>query len=107
MTPCTTNPPAGCVLGACPVSATCGRIRAHVHAVFYHYSLNAIWYDMIIRIATSTDADDLARMNLAFNGVTDSAGQIVARLVACAEIETAILAELDDQVGGFACVRVV
>ena len=62
---------------------------------------------MIIRLATPADAEDLARMNAAFNGVSDSAAQIAARLVACADIETAILAESDGQVGGFACVRVV
>src|SRR6478672_8617236 len=62
---------------------------------------------MIIRTATPADAADLARMNAAFNGVSDSAAQIAARLAACADIETAILAELDGQVGGFACVRVV
>jgi ribosomal protein S18 acetylase RimI-like enzyme len=62
---------------------------------------------MIIRLATPADAGELARMNAAFNGVFDSAAQIAARLAACADIETAILAELDGQVGGFACVRVV
>jgi GNAT superfamily N-acetyltransferase len=62
---------------------------------------------MIIRVATPADAGDLARMNAAFNGVFDSAAQIAARLVACAEIEIALVAELDSQVGGFACVRVV
>ena len=62
---------------------------------------------MIIRLATPADADALARMNAAFNGVFDSGAQIAARLAACADIETAILAELDGQVGGFACVRVV
>jgi len=62
---------------------------------------------MIIRTAIPADATDLARMNAAFNGVSDSAAQIAARLVACADIETAILAELDGRVGGFACVRVV
>jgi ribosomal protein S18 acetylase RimI-like enzyme len=62
---------------------------------------------MIIRIATPADAGDLARMNAAFNGVFDTAEQIAARLAAYADIETAILAELDGQVGGFACVRVV
>lgn len=62
---------------------------------------------MIIRSATTADAGELARLNAAFNDVSDSAAQIAARLVACAEIETAILAELDGQVGGFACVRVV
>jgi GNAT superfamily N-acetyltransferase len=62
---------------------------------------------MIIRLAIPADAADLARMNAAFNGVSDSAAQIAARLVACAEIETALVAELDGQVGGFACLRVV
>jgi ribosomal protein S18 acetylase RimI-like enzyme len=62
---------------------------------------------MIIRLAIPADAGDLARMNAAFNGVSDSAVQVAARLVACAEIETALVAELDGQVGGFACVRVV
>ena len=62
---------------------------------------------MIIRLATPADAADLARMNAAFNGIFDSAAQIAARLAACADIETAILAELDGQAGGFACVRVV
>ena|SRR5689334_4426771 len=62
---------------------------------------------MIIRLATPADAGELARMNAAFNGVFDSAAQIAVRLAACADIETAILAELDGQVGGFACVRVV
>jgi GNAT superfamily N-acetyltransferase len=60
-----------------------------------------------IRPATPADAGDLARMNAAFNGVSDSAAQIAARLAACVDIETAILGELDGQVGGFACVRVV
>ncbi|MEO7909079.1 MAG: GNAT family N-acetyltransferase [Roseiflexaceae bacterium] len=62
---------------------------------------------MIIRLATPADADDLARMNAAFNGVLDSAAQIAASLVACAEIESALVADLDGQIGGFACVRVV
>jgi GNAT superfamily N-acetyltransferase len=62
---------------------------------------------MIIRAATPADAGDLARMNAAFNGVFDSAAQIAARMAACAEIEIALVAELDGQVGGFACVRVV
>ena len=62
---------------------------------------------MIIRVATPADAGDLARMNAAFNGVLDSAAQIAARLAACARIETALVAELDGQIGGFACVRIV
>jgi ribosomal protein S18 acetylase RimI-like enzyme len=62
---------------------------------------------MIIRLATPADAEDLARMNAAFNGVLDRAAQIAARMAACAEIETALVAELDGKVGGFACLRVV
>jgi ribosomal protein S18 acetylase RimI-like enzyme len=62
---------------------------------------------MIIRVATPADAGELARMNAAFNGVFDSAAQIAARMAACVEIEIALVAELDGQVGGFACVRVV
>ena len=62
---------------------------------------------MIIRAAIPADAGDLARMNAAFNGVSDSAAQIAARMAACADVETAILAEWDGYVGGFACVRVV
>ena len=60
-----------------------------------------------IRLATSADAPALARMNEAFNGVSDTAEQIAARIVACAAIETPIVAELEGQIGGFACVRVV
>jgi GNAT superfamily N-acetyltransferase len=60
-----------------------------------------------IRVATAADAPALARMNEAFNGMTDSAAQIAARIIACAPIETPIVAELEGQIGGFACVRVV
>ena len=62
---------------------------------------------MIIRSATSADAGELARMNAAFNGVSDSAAQIAARLAACAAIESVLVAELDGQIAGFACLRVV
>jgi ribosomal protein S18 acetylase RimI-like enzyme len=62
---------------------------------------------VIIRHATPADAPALARMNEAFNGASDPAEQIAARLVACAAIETPLLAELDGQAIGFACVRVV
>jgi ribosomal protein S18 acetylase RimI-like enzyme len=62
---------------------------------------------MIIRPATLADAGDLARMNAAFNGVSDSAAQIAERLAACAEIETVLVAELDGHVAGFVCLRVV
>jgi GNAT superfamily N-acetyltransferase len=60
-----------------------------------------------IRNAAPADAPALARMNAAFNGVSDPAEQIAMRLAACADFETPILAELDGQAIGFACVRVV
>ncbi|HEU5102741.1 MAG TPA: GNAT family N-acetyltransferase [Roseiflexaceae bacterium] len=60
-----------------------------------------------IRHASPADAPALARMNAAFNGVSDPAERIAARLAACAAIETPLLAELDGQTAGFTCVRVV
>jgi ribosomal protein S18 acetylase RimI-like enzyme len=60
-----------------------------------------------IRLATSADAPALARMNEAFNGASDTAEQIAVRIAACAAIETPIVAELQGQICGFACVRVV
>jgi ribosomal protein S18 acetylase RimI-like enzyme len=62
---------------------------------------------MITRPATPADVAALARMNAAFNDVSDPPEQIAARLLACREIETPILAELDGQACGFACVRLV
>ena len=63
--------------------------------------------DLHIRIATPADAAALARLNEEFNGVFATAEQIAARLIACQDIETPILAELDGQVRGFACVRLI
>jgi ribosomal protein S18 acetylase RimI-like enzyme len=60
-----------------------------------------------IRPAAPADAPALARLNEAFNGVSDTAERIAARLAACAAIETPLLAELDGRIGGFACLRVV
>jgi len=62
---------------------------------------------MHIRIASPADAAALARMNQAFNAVNDAPEQLAARLLACQDIETPIVAELDGQVCGFACVRIV
>jgi ribosomal protein S18 acetylase RimI-like enzyme len=62
---------------------------------------------MHIRIATAADADALARMNGAFNGVYDAPEQLAARLLACRDIETPILVEIERQICGFACVRIV
>jgi ribosomal protein S18 acetylase RimI-like enzyme len=62
---------------------------------------------MHIRIATPADAAALARLNQAFNGVNDAPEQLATRLLACQDIETPIVAELDGQICGFACVRIV
>jgi ribosomal protein S18 acetylase RimI-like enzyme len=62
---------------------------------------------MIIRIATPDDAPALARLNAAFNGVDDPPEQLAARMPAVRGIETALLAELDGELAGFACLRIV
>jgi ribosomal protein S18 acetylase RimI-like enzyme len=60
-----------------------------------------------IRAATPADAPALAQFNAAFNGVHDPPEQIAARMAAAGALETALLAEVDGQVAGFACLRVV
>ena len=62
------------------------------------------------RIAESTDAAgmaELVRMNTLFNGASDSAEQIAARLKDPRRVETVILAETDDRIVGFAALRIV
>lgn len=60
-----------------------------------------------IRAATPADAPALAAFNAAFNGVHDPPEQLAARMAAASALETALLAEDDGQVAGFACLRVV
>jgi len=63
-----------------------------------------------IRIADITDADglaQLARLNSLFNGASDSAVQIAARLANPRRVETPILAEIDRHIIGFASLRIV
>ena len=63
-----------------------------------------------IRIADITDADglaQLARLNSLFNGASDSAEQIAARLTNPQRVETPILAEIDRHIIGFASLRIV
>ncbi len=62
------------------------------------------------RIAENTDSARLAqlvRLNALFNGASDSAEQIAARLADPHRVETVILAEVDDRIIGFAALRVV
>jgi len=66
---------------------------------------------MNTRIATLDDAAPLAELITAFNipfpGLLVTAEQTAARLAACQGFETTILAELDDRIVGFACLRLV
>jgi len=63
------------------------------------------------RPAELDDAPALAELITEFNvpypGLPVSARQTAARLAACRGVETTILAELDGQVIGFACLRLV
>lgn len=62
------------------------------------------------RPAESADAAGLAqlvRLNALFNGASDSAEQIAARMADPRRVETALLAEIDDRIVGFATLRVV
>jgi ribosomal protein S18 acetylase RimI-like enzyme len=62
------------------------------------------------RIAESADAAGLAqlvRLNALFNGASDSAEQIAARLADPRRVETIILAEIDGRIVGFAALRLV
>ena len=62
------------------------------------------------RIAEYADAAGLAqlvRLNALFNGASDSTEQIAARLADPRRVETAILAEIDHCIVGFAALRIV
>ena len=62
------------------------------------------------RIAQVTDSHGLAqlvRLNSLFNGASDTAEQITTRLVDPHRVETALLAEIDGKIIGFAAVRIV
>jgi ribosomal protein S18 acetylase RimI-like enzyme len=66
---------------------------------------------MSTRLATLDDAVALAELITAFNtpypGIPVTAAQAAARLAACRGVETTILAEVDGQAAGFACLRLV
>lgn len=60
-----------------------------------------------LRIATLEDAATLNRLNAAFNDSSDGAEQIAQRLADPRRVDTPLLAEVDGQPVGFACLRVV
>ncbi|MFL5806520.1 MAG: GNAT family N-acetyltransferase [Roseiflexaceae bacterium] len=66
---------------------------------------------MHTRIATLDDAAALAELITVFNipypGIPVTTAQATARLAACQGVETTILAEVDRQAVGFACLRLV
>jgi GNAT superfamily N-acetyltransferase len=60
------------------------------------------------RVAEGADTADLAqlvRMNALFNGASDSAEIIASRLADPQRVETALLAEIEGQIAGFAALR--
>lgn len=63
--------------------------------------------DIIIRIAKPHDAPELVRLNTLFNGTRDTAGRLAARMADPQRVDTAIVAEADGRIAGFACLRVV
>lgn len=63
--------------------------------------------EFTISLASVKDAAAIAKLNLLFNEVTDSAEAIAARMNDPACVETVILAKVDDEAVGFALVRVV
>jgi ribosomal protein S18 acetylase RimI-like enzyme len=68
---------------------------------------NDMELEVIITLATADDAPAIAKLNLLFNEVDESAEAIGARMNDPACVETVILAKLADEAVGFALVRVV
>jgi ribosomal protein S18 acetylase RimI-like enzyme len=62
---------------------------------------------ILIKAATPADAQDLARLNAAFNGGSDPAERLAERLADPASVEQVLLAEVDGLVVGFAALRIV
>ena len=58
-----------------------------------------------IRLATLDDAQVLARLNEAFNGIVEPADRLAQRLLDPSRIEQPILAEIAGQAVGFAALR--
>ena len=64
-------------------------------------------HDIVTRIATPDDAEELARLNGVFNRVFEPSRTLALRLENTRQVETPILAEMEGRVVGFAAVRVV
>jgi len=62
---------------------------------------------LTIRVATSEDTPELARLNAAFNGVQEPPKLLASRLADQQCVETPIIAELNGRAVGFACLRLV
>jgi GNAT superfamily N-acetyltransferase len=62
---------------------------------------------LTIRLATFEDAPELDRLNAAFNESSDGAENIARRLADPRRVDLPLLAEVDGQRAGFACLRVV
>lgn len=58
-----------------------------------------------VRVATAEDAADLARLNAAFNGASEPAEALAARLADPARTEMALLAQVEGRAVGFAGLR--
>ena len=60
-----------------------------------------------VRQATPDDATELARMLDLFDSMEATPEQVAARMVACQDVLTTFIGEMDGQPVGFACLRLV
>jgi ribosomal protein S18 acetylase RimI-like enzyme len=60
-----------------------------------------------VRRATLDDTMDLARMLDLFDGMGATPEQVAARMLACQDVLTTFIGEMDGQPVGFACLRLV
>ena len=60
-----------------------------------------------VRQATPDDATELAGMLELFDGMGATPEQVATRMLACQSVLTTFLGELDGQLAGFACLRLV
>ena len=62
---------------------------------------------LTIRQATSDDAPELARLLDLFDSMGATPEQVAARMLACQNVLTTFIGELDGQPVGFACLRLI